>query len=225
MRRAITIMMSLGLAIAMLGGCGAPSETGSVDDMPSMMEDIDPRADGNPEQENRTEPAEGSVPEQNQGSTPNTSDAPSAQTPTEAKPQTPPAEGKPEQKPAETKPQTPEQKPQTPPAESKPEQKPAEPKPQAPEQAPQTPPAESKPEDAKPAENGGDTPSAAPTKADAAKYIGKSASSLRSALGAPKSTSYASSCLGDGEDGEWVYDGFTVYTYREGSTETVQDVD
>ncbi|MCD8087994.1 MAG: hypothetical protein LUE22_05345 [Oscillospiraceae bacterium] len=64
-----------------------------------------------------------------------------------------------------------------------------------------------------------------PTASDAAAYIGKSASSLASAIGQPNSKSYSSSCIGDGEDGEWYYDGFTVYTYRDtDGTETVEDV-
>ena len=41
---------------------------------------------------------------------------------------------------------------------------------------------------------------------------------------APESVSYASSCLGSGEDGELVYNGFTVYTYKEGDSEVVQNV-
>ena len=50
-------------------------------------------------------------------------------------------------------------------------------------------------------------------------------SSLTDAIGEPKNESYASSCLGDGEDGELSYDGFTVYTYRApDGTETVYDV-
>ncbi len=66
---------------------------------------------------------------------------------------------------------------------------------------------------------------AAPTASDAAAYIGRSTSSLAAAIGQPSSKSYASSCLGEGEDGEWYYDGFTVYTYRDTSgAETVQDV-
>ena len=32
------------------------------------------------------------------------------------------------------------------------------------------------------------------------------------------------SCLGCGEDGELVYNGFTVYTYKEGDSEVVQNV-
>lgn len=44
------------------------------------------------------------------------------------------------------------------------------------------------------------------------------------AIGSPSGSSYAPSCLGPGEDGELFYDGFTVYTYREGGTEIVQDV-
>ena len=65
----------------------------------------------------------------------------------------------------------------------------------------------------------------APTKSDAQAFIGKSASSMIAAIGAPTSKSYASSCMGDGEDGELHYSGFTVYTYKEGSSETVTDVE
>ena len=44
-------------------------------------------------------------------------------------------------------------------------------------------------------------------------------------IGKPNNESYASSCLGDGEDGELSYDGFTVYTYRApDGAETVYDV-
>lgn len=55
--------------------------------------------------------------------------------------------------------------------------------------------------------------------------IGEDVSALTAAIGEPKSSSYASSCLGDGDDGEWQYDGFTVYTFRAADgTETVYDV-
>ena len=55
--------------------------------------------------------------------------------------------------------------------------------------------------------------------------MGRSAAELAAAIGQPNSTEYASSCIGDGEDGIWYYDGFTVYTYRgtDGS-ERVEDV-
>ena len=65
----------------------------------------------------------------------------------------------------------------------------------------------------------------APTNSDAQAFIGKSASSMIAAIGAPASKSYASSCMGDGEDGELHYSGFTVYTYKEGSSEKVTDVE
>lgn len=55
-------------------------------------------------------------------------------------------------------------------------------------------------------------------------YIGKEVSELYAAIGEPESVSYASSCLGSGEDGELVYNGFTVYTYKEGDSEVVQNV-
>lgn len=80
------------------------------------------------------------------------------------------------------------------------------------------------PADPEPAASSNPEPPSAPTKADAQAYIGKSVSSLIAAIGAPKGSDYAPSCLGDGEDGELFYDGFTVYTYRLNGTETVQDV-
>ena len=55
-------------------------------------------------------------------------------------------------------------------------------------------------------------------------YIGKEVSELYDAIGEPGSVSYASSCLDSGEDGELVYNGFTVYTYKEGDSEVVQNV-
>ncbi len=65
----------------------------------------------------------------------------------------------------------------------------------------------------------------APTADKAAAYIGSSTASLVAAIGQPNSKSYASSCIGDGQDGEWYYNGFTVYTYKDvDGTETVQDV-
>ncbi|MDY3619313.1 hypothetical protein [Agathobaculum sp.] len=65
---------------------------------------------------------------------------------------------------------------------------------------------------------------AKPTASQAQGYVGQAASSLKAALGAPSSTSYSPSCMGEGEDGIWTYDGFTVYTYRENGTETVEAV-
>ena len=61
-------------------------------------------------------------------------------------------------------------------------------------------------------------------KAQAEKLVGKSIADLIAALGEPLSSSYAPSCLGSGEDGEYIYDGFTVYTYKENGTELVRSV-
>ena len=59
----------------------------------------------------------------------------------------------------------------------------------------------------------------------AQQMIGENLTTLTDAIGEPNSESYASSCLGDGEDGELSYDGFTVYTYRApDGAETVYDV-
>ena len=46
------------------------------------------------------------------------------------------------------------------------------------------------------------------------------------AVGGPLSSDYAPSCLGEGEDGNLYYDGFTVYTYRDvDGSETVNYVE
>lgn len=59
----------------------------------------------------------------------------------------------------------------------------------------------------------------------AQQMIGEPVSTLTQAIGEPENESYASSCLGDGEDGELSYDGFTVYTYRApDGAETIYDV-
>ncbi len=48
---------------------------------------------------------------------------------------------------------------------------------------------------------------------------------LYEAIGEPENSNYVSSCLGDGEDGQLQYEGFTVYTYRDpDGAEAVQDV-
>lgn len=61
-------------------------------------------------------------------------------------------------------------------------------------------------------------------KALAESMIGEEVSKLIEAIGEPDSADYASSCLGPGEDGELHYDGFTVYTYKEGDSEVIQNV-
>ena len=61
-------------------------------------------------------------------------------------------------------------------------------------------------------------------KALAESMIGEEVSKLIEAIGEPESADYASSCLGPGEDGELHYDGFTVYTYKEGDSEIIQNV-
>lgn len=61
-------------------------------------------------------------------------------------------------------------------------------------------------------------------KALAESMIGEEVSKLIDAIGEPESADYAGSCLGPGEDGELHYDGFTVYTYKEGDSEIIQNV-
>lgn len=62
-------------------------------------------------------------------------------------------------------------------------------------------------------------------KAAAVACIEKGVEDLYAAIGEPSGSSYASSCLGPGEDGELYYDGFTVYTYKENDSEIVKDVE
>ena len=66
-------------------------------------------------------------------------------------------------------------------------------------------------------------PEANEDKALAESMIGEEVSKLIEAIGEPDSADYASSCLGPGEDGELQYDGFTVYTYKEGDSEVIQN--
>lgn len=56
--------------------------------------------------------------------------------------------------------------------------------------------------------------------------IGKSVDELVALIGEPDSADYAPSCLVEGaEDGNWYYDGFTVYTLRTAEGETVEYVE
>ena len=56
-------------------------------------------------------------------------------------------------------------------------------------------------------------------------YVGKQLTELIAEFGQPISAEYASSCLGDGEDGLIIFNGFTVETYREGDSEEIRYVD
>lgn len=62
-------------------------------------------------------------------------------------------------------------------------------------------------------------------KALAENCIDKPVAELYALIGQPNSSDYAPSCMGDGEDGNLYYDGFIVYTYREGDTESVYFVE
>lgn len=65
----------------------------------------------------------------------------------------------------------------------------------------------------------------APLKDTALACREQSVTVLFSAVGRPVDSNYAPSCLGPGEDGELYYEDFTVYTYREGDSEVVMDVE
>lgn len=66
-----------------------------------------------------------------------------------------------------------------------------------------------------------------PSPLEAAKeFEGAPLEDLIVAIGEPLSSDYAPSCLGEGEDGNLYYDGFTVYTYRDvDGSETVNYVE
>ena len=50
-------------------------------------------------------------------------------------------------------------------------------------------------------------------------------SELYDAIGEPESEDSAPSCMGEGEDVNLYYDGFTVYTYKEGDSQVVVDAE
>ncbi|MBO6052490.1 MAG: hypothetical protein J6V24_01495 [Clostridia bacterium] len=56
-------------------------------------------------------------------------------------------------------------------------------------------------------------------------YIDSPVEDLLAAIGDPDDRDYAPSCMGSGDDGNLYYDGFIVYTYREGDSEVVIDVE
>ena len=77
-------------------------------------------------------------------------------------------------------------------------------------------------------EDGGETStqSQLTDKEKAISCIDKDVAELYDLIGQPQSSDYAPSCLGEGgEDGNLYYADFTVYTYREGDTEVVKDVE
>lgn len=70
------------------------------------------------------------------------------------------------------------------------------------------------------------TETTADLKALAESCIDKNVSELYALIGEPNSSDYAPSCLVQGgEDGMLYYDGFVVYTTREGDVETVYYVE
>ena len=87
------------------------------------------------------------------------------------------------------------------------------------ETAPPTPPAAQEPAPA-------DEPEGESLLETAKTFEGAPVEDLIAAIGEPESSDYAPSCLGEGEDGNLYYDGFTVYTYRDtDGSETVSYVE
>ena len=56
-------------------------------------------------------------------------------------------------------------------------------------------------------------------------FVDQDAALLLEALGEPQEKLYEASCSGPGDDGIWVYDGLTVFTYLENGVETVVDAE
>lgn len=104
---------------------------------------------------------------------------------------------------------------QTQPVQTQPAEAPA-PAPAAPEEKPAAPAEKPAAPEEKPA---------ADPKETAMGLVGRPVSELYAAIGQPVSSDYAPSCLVEGgEDGELAYNGFTVYTVKDSSGETVYDV-
>ncbi len=93
-------------------------------------------------------------------------------------------------------------------------QTPAEPEEPA-EPEPEEAPAQAEPEAA-------DEPGALET---ALSFVDQDAQLLLDALGEPQQKLYEASCSGPGDDGIWIYDGLTVFTYLENGVETVVDAE
>lgn len=89
---------------------------------------------------------------------------------------------------------------------------------------PQTAPAETS---AQTTQTAGETAGTQDPKALAESCIDGPVADLFALIGQPESSEYAPSCMnpGVGEDGVLYYDGFVVYTYKEGDTETVDYVE
>ena len=83
---------------------------------------------------------------------------------------------------------------------------------------------EAEPEEPESEETAETDPEAAERLELAMTFIEKPVDDLIAVFGEPKSREYVPSCLRSGEDGELEYDGFTVYTFREGNAETVTGV-
>lgn len=56
-------------------------------------------------------------------------------------------------------------------------------------------------------------------------FVDQDAQLLLDALGEPQQKLYEASCSGPGDDGIWIYDGLTVFTYLENGVETVVDAE
>lgn len=56
-------------------------------------------------------------------------------------------------------------------------------------------------------------------------FVDQDAQLLLDALGEPQQKLYEASCSGPGDDGIWLYDGVTVFTYLENGVETVVDAE
>ena len=110
---------------------------------------------------------------------------------------------------------------------------PETPAPDAQEAAAQTQPEAPAQEPEEAAEQADDAPAQEPEEAPkepsaletALTFVDQDAAALVLAIGEPLETQYEASCSGPGDDGVWTYDGFTVYTYRENSVETIVDAE
>ena len=80
-------------------------------------------------------------------------------------------------------------------------------------------------EEPAPADEAAEVPADEAVSGDVMDYVGKQVDPLKAAFGEPESSSYTSSCLGDGKDGMLCYPDFDVYTYLDESGEVIMDVE
>lgn len=206
MKKLLSLILCAALLCAL---CACGGQTPAVQDAGDPEDNTLPVSEdgtGTPEDSAKPDESQEELPAEDGEDDENTESPEAPPAPTEAA-EEPPAAQSGEQSAAQPKEQ-PKEQPAAQPKDQTPAQTQPKPEP-APEPAPVQEPA--------PAEE-------VDRKAVAQGLVGRPVSELYAAIGRPISSDYAPSCLIDGEDGELIYDGFTVYTEKGANYETVYAV-